>query len=185
MTLTTLPRCPLPEGWAALPLGLVPDEHIVRRLREQGVPASRSTLSRARHLLGIPTCKPPKTPRPPRTRRPPVDWHLLPLGVIFDALIAKHLGLTHPAVLLQRRRRNIPVAPRSLENLLLGLVQRRPGLRHRSYAAHLDTPLPSLLKSARSLASLGLISLDDETLNPIVKPRSPHRRSSANSLPNP
>lgn len=167
----TLPRCPAPEGWLELPLGTVSDEDLARALRDRGTPVGRSTVTRARHVLGIPTFVPQRRPRPePRQRIP---WHELPLGVIYDALLAKHLGLTHPAVLHQRRSRGIPTAPRSPENLLLGLVQRRPGLRLRSYSAQLDIDARA---PARTLVQLGLVTRDGDTLNPVLKPKKTRSR---------
>jgi hypothetical protein len=178
---TRLPKCPLPGGWAELPLGQTFDEAIARDLRAAGHRVGRSTITRARHVLGIPTFVPSKLPKPKPRRR--IDWNALPLGVIFDLLLAKHLGVTHPAVLHQRRTRGIPAAQRSPENALLGAVQRRPGLHLRSYAAHLDAPVKS---AAHSLILLGLITTDPsntERLLPIINPKSTTPKTTATSTP--
>lgn len=163
----TLPRCPVPDGWSTLPLGHTADEEIARTLRARGITVGRSTITRARHVLGIPTFVPPKIPKVPKTpRRVPVDWNSLPLGKIFDTLLAAHLNLSHVAVFSQRRSRGIPPAPRSLPNLLLALVQRRPGLRLRQYADSLSAPVR---KAASTLESLSLVQLRENSLYPVFK----------------
>jgi hypothetical protein len=165
-----LPRCPAPEGWLALPLGTTFDETIARDLRARGLAVGRSTITRARQALGIATFVPPPAPRKQRARRR-INWKSLPLGIIFDTLLAFHLGITHPCVLQHRRALGIPPAPRSLANSLLGAVQRRPGLRISSYAAHLDANLDNTILE---LVNLGLLKIAGNSLEPVIRPT--HRR---------
>lgn len=179
----TLPRCPLEGGWGELPLGRAADEEIARDLRARGITVGRSTITRARHALDIPTfVPPPKEPKTTPPKRARIPWKRLPLGVIFDALLAKHLGVTHPAVLHQRRVRSIPPAPRSLDNLLLGLIQRQPGLHLRSYCAKLDSDEHSTQRSLKSLLKLGLVEVEENSLYPVFLERTRQPRSLSNPL---
>jgi hypothetical protein len=175
----SLPRCPVPSGWGSIPLGAISDEDIASDFKRRGTPIGRSSITRARHVLGIPTFVPPKTPKPaPSTR---IDWNAQPLGIISDKPLARYLGLTHPAVLHQRRIRNIPPARRSAANKLLTLVQLHPGLSTLEYAALLNSPLQRPLSF---LLKLGLVTRSQTSLNPVLQTRTP-RKTQRPKPPNP
>lgn len=180
----TLPRCPLEGGWGELPLGRAFDEEIARDLRARGITVGRSTITRARHALGIATFVPPKEPKPKPPTRARIPWKALPLGVIFDKLLARHLGVTHPAVLHQRRARSIPPAPRSLENALLGFIQRQPGLPLRTHSSKLDADDHSTHRALKLLLKLGLVEVEENSLYPVLLERRPPTKSLSNPLTN-
>lgn len=87
-----------PKGidWDALPLGIVSDHEIARRL---GV--SQPAVSAARRKRGI-----PPAPVRPGTK-PAIDWDALPLGRVPDREIAEEYGVSHKAVAEARRRRGL------------------------------------------------------------------------------
>lgn len=90
--------------WDKEPLGKMSDGMLAAKKN-----VKISTVAAARHTRGIPAYVPP-TDRPLQFSNTPkgIDWDNVPLGKKPDSVIAKELGVSHPAVLRARVARNIP-----------------------------------------------------------------------------